>query len=68
VPRSRRIEDRIRIFYRKLSEISEDCDEFEGVFAELRFALFTLRWQIQMGLKSYPPELDRRRKTPDSIY
>jgi ribosomal protein L29 len=67
VPPSRRIEDRIRLFVRKLTEIDESSDDFDSVAAELRFALFTLRWQIQTGLKNYPPELDRRRKAPDSF-
>jgi hypothetical protein len=68
VPPSRRIEDRIRLFCRKLTEVNENSDEFEAVVAEFRFALFTLRWQIQAGLKNYPPELDRREKhTPHTL-
>ena len=67
MPPSGRIEDRIRLFVWKLTEIDERSDEFEAVAAELRFALFTLRWQIRTGLKNYPSELDGRRKAPDSF-
>jgi hypothetical protein len=38
----------------------EDSADFEAIAAELRFALFTLKWQIEAGLKEFPPELDRR--------
>jgi len=41
-------------------EAGESSDEFQTIAAELRFALFTLKWQIRMGLKNFPPELDRR--------
>jgi len=47
VPPQRRIEDRIR-------------QEFHTLVDELRFAIFTLKWQIRTGLKNFPPELDRR--------
>jgi predicted NUDIX family NTP pyrophosphohydrolase len=63
-----RIEDRIRVFVGKLIEIDENSAEFEAVAAEIRFACFTLNWQIQSGLKNYPPELDRRgKKGPHSF-
>jgi hypothetical protein len=38
----------------------ENSNEFHTIASELRFALFTLKWQIRMGLKNYPLELDRR--------
>lgn len=34
--------------------------EFHKIVDELRFAIFTLKWQIRTGLKNFPPELDRR--------
>ena len=57
---SRRVEDRIRNLCRQLIEAQETVDEFEALVAELRFAIFTLNWQIRAGLKNYPPELERR--------
>lgn len=64
VPPSRRIEDRIRNLSRQLMQAEEDSHEFQTLAAELRFAVFTLKWQIQAGLKNYPPELDRRVRPP----
>jgi len=57
---SRRIEDRIRNLLRQLLEAEEDGDEFKALSAELRFAMFTLEWQIHTRLKNFPAELDRR--------
>jgi hypothetical protein len=57
---SRRIEDRIRNLSQKLLQTEENTNEFEAIAAELRFALFTLEWQISTRLKNFPPELDRR--------
>jgi len=60
VPQSRRIEDRIRNLSRNLMLAEENSNEFQTIAAELRYAIFTLKWQIRMGLKNFPPELDRR--------
>jgi CRISPR/Cas system CSM-associated protein Csm2 small subunit len=57
---SRRIEDRIRNLLQKLIEAEENTDEFNTISAELRFAMFTLGWQIRTRLKNFPAELDRR--------
>jgi hypothetical protein len=57
---SRRIEDRIRLLLQKLLQAEENTDEFKAIAAELRFAMFTLEWQIHTRLKNFPPELDRR--------
>jgi len=57
---SRRIEDRIRNLSHKLIQAEEDTNTFETISAELRFAIFTLEWQIRTGLKNFPAELDRR--------
>lgn len=57
---SRRIEDRIRNLSQKLMRAEEDSNEFETTAAELRFAIFTLEWQIRNRLKNFPAELDRR--------
>jgi hypothetical protein len=64
VPPSRRIEDRIRNLCRSLLQADEDSYEFQMIVAELRFAIFTMKWQIQSGLKNFPPELDRRVRRP----
>ena len=66
MPPSRRIEDRIRILSRKLLQAAEDGDDFDKIVGELKFAIFTLMWQIRSGLKNYPPELDRRVQRLDS--
>jgi hypothetical protein len=57
---SRRIEDRIRKLSRKLIEAEENTNEFKTISAELRFAIFTLEWQIRTRLKNFPAEVDRR--------
>ena len=57
---SRRIEDRIRNLSQKLIRAEENTDEFETISTELRFAIFTLEWQIRTRLKNFPAELDRR--------
>jgi hypothetical protein len=41
-------------------QAEEDSKEFQTIAAELRFAIFTLKWQVQAGLKNFPQELDRR--------
>ena len=60
VPPSRRIEDRIQNLVQKLIQANENTDEFNTLSAELRFAVFTLEWQISQGLKDFPAELERR--------
>jgi len=57
---SRRVEDRIRNLSQKLSQAEQDTNEFKTISAELRFAIFTLEWQIRTRLKNFPAELDRR--------
>jgi len=57
---SRRIEDRIRNLSQRLIQAEENTHEFKTISAELRFAMFTLEWQIRNRLKNFPPELDRR--------
>jgi hypothetical protein len=57
---SRRIEDRIRNLSEKLIQVEENTDQFKAISAELRFAMFTLEWQIRTRLKNFPAELDRR--------
>ena len=57
---SRRVEDRIRNLSQKLIQAEEGTDAFKTISAELRFAIFTLEWQIRTGLKNFPAELDRR--------
>jgi hypothetical protein len=43
-----------------LLQAEENTDQFKAISSELRFAIFTLEWQIRIGLKSFPAELDRR--------
>ena len=57
---SRRVEDRIRKLSQMLIQAAANTNEFKTIFAELRFALFTLEWQISQGLKDFPAELERR--------
>ena len=57
---ARRVEDRIRNLSQKLLQTEEDTNAFKIISGELRFAIFTLEWQIRTGLKDFPAELDRR--------
>ena len=59
MPPLRRIEDRIRTLSRQLINAANTA-EFEKIASELRYATFTLTWQIRAGLKDFPPELERR--------